>query len=130
MAREFAQVCICGRSFSDIAAFTKHNRDCRRGKKRLSDALLVAKEVYRNKRSRRLDGDEETLSASESHGNGTTLVEDPNEGDSGSFQLQEAGQVVSAFDTNSTWDTSERKNADACFHLFSSSIIPLKPPLA
>jgi hypothetical protein len=105
MSREFAQVCICGRSFSDIAAFTKHNRDCRRGKKRLSDALTVAKEIYKSKRPRRLDGDEEaTQSSSGSHGNGATLVRDPNDVDSGSFQ-QEAGQA-SAYDPYSIWDAS------------------------
>lgn len=109
MSREFAQVCICGRSFSNIAAFTKHNRNCQRGKKRLSDALVVAKEIYQNKRPRRLqaDGDEEvTQSASESHENATTSAKDPNEGESsGSYEMQEADQV-SACDTYSTWDAS------------------------
>lgn len=112
MSREFAQVCVCGRSFSDIAAFTKHNRDCRRGKKRLSDALTVAKEIYKTKRPRRLDGDEQVeatqvSSSSEFHENGATLVRDPNDRGSGSFQHEdsEAGQV-SAYDPYSIWDAS------------------------
>ncbi|KIK11214.1 hypothetical protein PISMIDRAFT_19728 [Pisolithus microcarpus 441] len=91
MSREFAQVCICGRSFSDIAAFTRHNRNCQRGKKRLSGALTRVKEIYQNKRPRRLVGEEGTHSAF--HEDGTALIEDPTNGYPGPSQPRESGQL-------------------------------------
>ncbi|KIK25474.1 hypothetical protein PISMIDRAFT_9510 [Pisolithus microcarpus 441] len=91
MSWEFAQVCICGRSFSDIAAFTRHNRNCQRGKKRLSGALTCVKEIYQNKWPQRLVGEEGTHSAFCE--DGTALIEDPTNGYPGPSQPRESGQL-------------------------------------
>lgn len=49
----FTQTCLsCGRAFSDLGGFTRHEKGCNKGKKRLSSALSKAKEVYRAKKAR------------------------------------------------------------------------------
>ena len=52
MTETFRQNCVCGRSFSRISDFTKHECGCAKGKKRLSGALVKAKEVYQRKKLR------------------------------------------------------------------------------
>ena len=52
MSATFSQTCICNRVFTDIGAFSRHEKGCKRGKKRLSSALDRAKEVYQRKRTR------------------------------------------------------------------------------
>ena len=52
MTEIFFQNCICGRSFSRVSDFTKHECGCTKGKKRLSGALAKAKEVYQRKKLR------------------------------------------------------------------------------
>ena len=46
----FTQTCVCGRVFSDLGAFTHHEKGCRKGKKCLSNALTRAKEIYQAKK--------------------------------------------------------------------------------
>ena len=46
------QECICGRSFDDAGAFTRHKRKCLKGKKRLADVLSLAKESHHAKKCR------------------------------------------------------------------------------
>lgn len=48
----FSQTCVCGRTFTDLGGFTRHEKGCRKGKKRLSDALNKAKEAHQAKRTR------------------------------------------------------------------------------
>jgi len=48
----FTQTCVCGRIFTGLTTFTRHEKGCAKGKKRLSGALSKAKEVYRNKKVR------------------------------------------------------------------------------
>ena len=50
MTEIFFQNCVCGRSFLCVSDFTKHERGCTKGKKRLSGALAKAKEVYQRKK--------------------------------------------------------------------------------
>lgn len=50
MAEAFTQTCICSQAFSDIGAFTHHEKGCAKGKKRLLDALTKAKDVYQAKK--------------------------------------------------------------------------------
>ena len=52
MAEQFFQTCVCGRCFSRVSDFTKHERGCTKGKKRLSGALSKAREVYQRKKLR------------------------------------------------------------------------------
>ena len=52
MTEQFCQICVCGRSFSRVSDFTKHERGCAKGKKRLSRALSKAKETYQRKKMR------------------------------------------------------------------------------
>lgn len=49
------QECVCGRSFDNTGAFTRHKKNCQQGKKRLATALRQAKEVHLNKK-RRVEG--------------------------------------------------------------------------
>ena len=51
-ADTFTQTCVCGRVFSDLGAFTHHEKGCRKGKKQLSNALSKAKEVYQAKKAK------------------------------------------------------------------------------
>lgn len=51
--RVFTQTCVCGRAYADIGAFTRHEKGCRKGKKRLSGALARVREIYHAKRARR-----------------------------------------------------------------------------
>ena len=46
------QECICGRSFDDAGAFTRHKKKCLKGKKRLADVLSLAKESHHAKKCR------------------------------------------------------------------------------
>ena len=50
MSTTFSQICICGRVFTNIGAFSQHKKGCKRGKKHLSSALERAKEIYQHKR--------------------------------------------------------------------------------
>ncbi|KIK10636.1 hypothetical protein PISMIDRAFT_124131 [Pisolithus microcarpus 441] len=112
MSWEFAQVCICGRSFLDIAAFTRHNRNCQRGKKRLSGALTRVKEIYQNKRPQRLVGEEGTHSAFRE--DGTALIEDPTNGYPGPSQPRESGQ--------------SQVNGFGLFRVYDKDSVPLFDP--
>src|SRR5580698_5132023 len=52
----WSQACICGRIFSVPQAYTFHRRSCPKAKKRLSDALAKANEVWQVKKRRKLEG--------------------------------------------------------------------------
>ena len=56
MSATFSQTCICGHIFTDVGAFSRHEKGCKRGKKCLSSALAKAKEIYQNKRIRKCRG--------------------------------------------------------------------------
>jgi hypothetical protein len=47
--------CLCGRSFSQQSAMSKHLKACQRSKKRLSSALDKAKLAWPGRKRRRLD---------------------------------------------------------------------------
>lgn len=53
----FSESCVCGRSFSLPSALTYHRRTCQKTKKRFSEALAKAKEVWAAKKRRRTDAD-------------------------------------------------------------------------
>ena len=59
----YSQICLCGRSFDNAGAFTRHKKTCLRGKKHLANALSHAKESYRTKKCH-VEGSEETVSSS------------------------------------------------------------------
>ncbi|KAI6010096.1 hypothetical protein BKA83DRAFT_4069156 [Pisolithus microcarpus] len=48
----FSQNCVCGRVFSDLDAFTRHEKGCCKGRKRLASALEKVKQAYRSKKAR------------------------------------------------------------------------------
>ena len=50
ISMSYCQQCLCGWSFSDTGAFTRHKKSCLRGKKRLANALSHAKESYHSKK--------------------------------------------------------------------------------
>lgn len=45
-----SQECVCGRSFDNARAFTRHKKTCQKGRKRLANALRQARELYYSKR--------------------------------------------------------------------------------
>ena len=51
-AEVFTQTCVCGRTFTGLNSFTRHEKGCAKGKKRLAGALSRAREAYRNKKAR------------------------------------------------------------------------------
>jgi hypothetical protein len=55
----FSQICHCGRAFSQTYAFTNHQRTCKKSKKRLSDALAKAQQVWQMRKRRRCISDAE-----------------------------------------------------------------------
>jgi len=59
MEIEASQVCECGRSFSQLNAVTKHKRSCKISKRHLSTALDKAKKLWKARKRRRLDPDNE-----------------------------------------------------------------------
>ncbi|KIK19796.1 hypothetical protein PISMIDRAFT_106977 [Pisolithus microcarpus 441] len=50
----FSQTCVCGWMFSDLGAFTCHEKGCCKGKKRLASVLEKVKQVYQRKKARLL----------------------------------------------------------------------------
>ncbi|KAI6012859.1 hypothetical protein BKA83DRAFT_4063774 [Pisolithus microcarpus] len=48
----FSQNCVCGQVFSDLDAFTRHEKGCCKGRKRLASALEKVKQAYRSKKAR------------------------------------------------------------------------------
>jgi len=50
-------VCVCGRSFSKLSAFTNHKRTCQSSKKRLASALDKAKQLWQGSKRRRIQTD-------------------------------------------------------------------------
>ena len=63
ISTSYRQECLCGRSFEDSGAFTRHKKNCVKGKKRLADVLSHAKDSYHSKKSR-IEGDGESESFS------------------------------------------------------------------
>jgi CxxC motif-containing protein (DUF1111 family) len=49
--QSFCEICLCGKSFAQPSAFTNHQRYCLRSKRRLSDAISAARDVWKEKRS-------------------------------------------------------------------------------
>ncbi|KAN0077361.1 hypothetical protein V8E55_011216 [Tylopilus felleus] len=47
-----SQECVCGRSFDNARAFTRHKKTCQKGRKRLANALRQARELHYSKRHR------------------------------------------------------------------------------
>ena len=52
ISTSYSQECVCGRSFGDTGAFTRHKKTCLKGKKRLAHVLSHARESYRSKKCR------------------------------------------------------------------------------
>jgi len=59
----YSQECICGRSFGDTGAFTRHKKTCLKGKKHLAHILSHARESYHSKKC--CIEDEESASSSQ-----------------------------------------------------------------
>lgn len=49
---QITKICVCGRIFTDLGGFTRHEKSCHKGKKRLASALAKAKEIYIAKKAR------------------------------------------------------------------------------
>ena len=47
----FTQTCMCGRTFTGLNAFTRHEKGCLKGKKCLAGVLSRAMEVYQSKKA-------------------------------------------------------------------------------
>jgi hypothetical protein len=71
--------CVCGRTFFDLGGFTRHEKSCRKGKKRLSTALARAKEVYQVKKARLSLSRHIRVSANEDQQDGSEDVGEANE---------------------------------------------------
>ena len=55
MPPAWCQVCVCGRTFSVLQAYTFHKCSCQKAKKQLSTALDKAKEVWQSKKHRKIE---------------------------------------------------------------------------
>ena len=65
ISSSYRQECLCGRSFDNTGAFTRHKKACLKGKKRLASVLTQAKESYHRKKCRVLESNEESPSSSQ-----------------------------------------------------------------
>jgi hypothetical protein len=54
-------ICLCGRSFTQQSALSKHQRACQKSKKRLISALDKAKEVWVGRKKQKHDNDRSLL---------------------------------------------------------------------
>ena len=63
ISTSYHQECLCGRSFDDSGAFTRHKKNCVKGKKRLADVLSHVKDSYHSKKCR-IEGDGKSASFS------------------------------------------------------------------
>jgi hypothetical protein len=61
----FSVVCCCTRTFFQESAYTNHKRVCQRSRKRLAGALGKAKEIWAEKKRRRLAGSSSQSSESQ-----------------------------------------------------------------
>jgi hypothetical protein len=61
MGSDYHSDCVCGRSFLQPGAFTKHKRTCQSSKKRLASALDKAKQLWKGSKRRRLEIDSSEL---------------------------------------------------------------------
>lgn len=52
---EPCRVCPCGRTFAQPRAFINHQRGCLKTKKRLANAITLAKEVWAGRKRRRVE---------------------------------------------------------------------------
>ncbi len=52
----WSQACICGRVFSVPQAYSYHRRSCPKTRKRVSDALAKANEIWQAKKCQKIDG--------------------------------------------------------------------------
>jgi hypothetical protein len=48
-------ICLCSRSFTQQSALSKHQRTCKKSKKRLTSALDKAKEAWAGRKKRKLN---------------------------------------------------------------------------
>jgi len=62
----FSQTCrACGRTFPQLTAFGNHLSSCTVKKRKLADALIVAQDVYRERKRQRLKNIEQKAAATE-----------------------------------------------------------------
>jgi hypothetical protein len=54
LSRDSGLTCFCGKSFPQQSALTNHTRSCQRSKKRLTNALSSAKEVWIARKRKKL----------------------------------------------------------------------------
>ncbi|KIJ10084.1 hypothetical protein PAXINDRAFT_16878 [Paxillus involutus ATCC 200175] len=106
----FSQECTqCWCSFSDLGAFTKHGRTCKKGKKQLSTALAKAKELYRNKKPRL---DDTPRAHSFSHEDADLPNGGDNVGDVGAGQSEGEASQVNSFGLFRLYDTETLPHHD------------------
>jgi hypothetical protein len=55
LSHGYAEVCLCGRSFSESGPLKRHQRTCHKSNKRLSGALAMAKELWVERKRRRIE---------------------------------------------------------------------------
>ena len=71
LSTSFVQVCLCGRSFDNAGAFTRHRKLCFQGKKCLANVLGHAKESYQSKKRRTESGSSSSNTISSKAGSHT-----------------------------------------------------------
>ncbi len=78
----WSQACICGRVFSVPQAYSYHRRSCPKTRKRLSDALAKANEIWQVKKRQRIDGIQAVASTSS-----PSIVAEPQSNDDSVLQV-------------------------------------------
>ena len=67
MAARGGFACLCGRTFTQENAYSKHQKFCRKTKKRLSGALDKAKDLWLSNKRRRVQEAAQGASSSSTH---------------------------------------------------------------
>jgi hypothetical protein len=60
MPAAWHEACVCGRTFYQPQAYSFHQRNCKKTKKRLAGALEKAKEIWQAKKRRKIEGESPT----------------------------------------------------------------------
>lgn len=130
ISSSYGQECLCGWSFDNAGAFTRHKRTCLNGRKCLANALHHTKELYHHKRCC-VKHSEESPSSSQVRNSmavSPTTVEGP---------LHDVGPLDSLPSTMQPAQTkipneactSDAKSDKVCMPFFvSSDLMPLELP--
>ena len=114
ISTSYRQECLCGRSFDDTGAFTRHGKNCAKSKKRLANVLNHAKESYHSKK-RRTEGDDKNASSSSKTASSKIVPHTVH--DTGDTALGISDSLRNSIDTAQSREARMSRADQVCTHL-------------